>query len=143
MMKHMRLEHRFVKHIPDQLQPGLLYVSLDFCTAAHRCCCGCDSEVVTPISPTDWKLTFDGQAISLWPSIGNWNLRCRSHYVISDGGVYRAGPWSKAQVSAERRRDEAAKAQYYQMPPGSRYRPAGEVERAGGFWTRLAQKLFG
>ena len=41
MMRHEVLEHRFVEHFPDWLEPGLLYVSLKFGSVAHSCCCGC------------------------------------------------------------------------------------------------------
>jgi len=34
--------------------------------------------VVTPLSPTGWSLIFDGETVSLYPSIGNWNFPCRS-----------------------------------------------------------------
>lgn len=112
MMHHKRLEHRFVKHLPDRLEPGLLYVSMDYATASHSCC-GCGKEVVTPFTPTDWKVTFDGEAISLNPSVGNWNLPCRSHYVIEGGRVIEAGPWINEEVQAERKRDRAAKARFY------------------------------
>jgi Family of unknown function (DUF6527) len=60
-MRYARLAHEFVDHIPDVLDPGVLYVSMKYATAAHRCCCGCGLEVVTPFTPTDWKLTFDGE----------------------------------------------------------------------------------
>ena len=56
MMRHSHLEHRFVKHIPDGLEHGVLYVSMEYGTAAHRCCCGCGEEVVTPFTPTDWTI---------------------------------------------------------------------------------------
>ena len=115
MMRYSHLEHQFVKHIPDELEPGVLYVSMDYGTAAHRCCCGCGEEVVTPITPTDWKITFDGETVSLHPSIGNWTLACRSHYVIKRGRVIEAGPWTDKQVEAERRRDRAAKARFYDL----------------------------
>ncbi|MBY3081839.1 MULTISPECIES: DUF6527 family protein [Rhizobium] len=117
MMRHHLLEHRFVEHIPERLQPGVLYVSTEYATSAHSCCCGCGEEVVTPFTPTDWKMTFDGETVSLRPSIGNWTLKCRSHYVIDRGKVVEAGPWSEKQVEAERRRDRAAKARYYGQPP--------------------------
>ena len=107
------LEHRFCTHVPESLEPGVLYVSMEFATAAHSCCCGCGEEVVTPFTPTDWKMAFNGQAISLWPSIGNWALRCRSHYVIKDGRVIESRPWTENEIAAERRRDRAAKARYY------------------------------
>ena len=112
-MQFNRLEHRFCMHIPEALEPGVLYVSMEYATAAHSCCCGCDEEIVTPFTPTDWKVTFDGRAISLWPSVGNWTLPCRSHYVVREGVVIEAPPWSNEEIAAERRRDRAAKARYY------------------------------
>jgi hypothetical protein len=118
-MRHRQLEHRFVQHIPDSLEPGVLYISMEYGTAAHSCCCGCGEEVVTPFTPTDWKMAFDGETVSLWPSVGNWNLACRSHYVIDHGQVVEAGRWSDKQVLAERRRDKAAKARYYGTPKSS------------------------
>ena len=62
MMRHHVLLHRFVTNIPDSVEPGYLYVSMEYATAAHSCCCGCGEEVVTPFTPTDWKMTFDGEA---------------------------------------------------------------------------------
>ncbi|WP_199746050.1 DUF6527 family protein [Corallococcus sp. AB030] len=102
-----------MQYIPEQLEPELLYVSLEYGTVAHLCCCGCGEEVVTPLTPTDWRITYDGQTISLWPSIGNWNIACRSHYVIDRGWVIEARPWSDKRIEAERRRDKKAKARYY------------------------------
>lgn len=80
--------HKFVEYIPSELEEGILYVSIDYCVAVHRCYCGCGSEIVTPIAPTGWKITFDGDTVSLTPSIGNWNLSCRSHYWIERNKVY-------------------------------------------------------
>ena len=62
LMRVRRLEHRFCTHIPESLEPGVLYVSMEYATAAHSCCCGCGEEVVTPFTPTDWKMTFNGQS---------------------------------------------------------------------------------
>ncbi len=81
------ITHQFVDFIPDHLEEGVLYVSLNYRTVTHRCCCGCGLEVVTPLAPKAWRLTFDGESISLRPSIGNWNLPCRSHYWIQENGV--------------------------------------------------------
>lgn len=113
MMRHQSLEHRFVRNVPRELDPGVLYISMDYATAVHSCCCGCGERVVTPFTPTDWRMTFDGESITLDPSVGNWNQKCRSHYVIQRNRVLEAGPWSNAQVEAERRRDKKAKAAYY------------------------------
>jgi|JI10StandDraft_1071094.scaffolds.fasta_scaffold169508_4 hypothetical protein len=121
-MRHQTLEHRFVRNVPRDLEPGVLYISMDYATAVHPCCCGCGERVVTPFTPTDWHLTFDGESISLHPSVGNWNQKCRSHYVIRRSRVLEAGPWTNAQVEAERRRDKGAKAAYFDE---SRMRPLG------------------
>ena len=91
----------------------MLYISVEYATAVHSCCCGCGDRVVTPFTPTDWRITFDGESVSLDPSVGNWNQKCRSHYVIRRNRVLEAGPWSNAQVEAERRRDKKAKAAYF------------------------------
>jgi hypothetical protein len=84
----MILTHKFVELIPRDLDRNALYVSMEHATAIHSCCCGCGGRVVTPITPKDWKLTFDGKTISLYPSIGNWNFQCRSHYWIRNNEVH-------------------------------------------------------
>ena len=89
-MKYDVLEPRFVKAVPRDLEPGVLYVSMEYGTVVHSCCCGCGFEVVTPLTPTDWRLTFDGESVSLWPSVGSWNLPCQSHYVIENNRVREA-----------------------------------------------------
>jgi len=76
MTRQETLRHEFVEHIPEELEEGVLYVSITYATAAHKCACGCGREVITPFTPTDWKMTFDGETISLAPSIGNWNFEC-------------------------------------------------------------------
>lgn len=119
MMRHRRLAHQFVDSLPNPLEDGTLYVSTKYATAGHRCCCGCGAEVITPFTPTDWKMTFDGETVSLSPSVGNWNLPCRSHYVIERSRVLEAGPWSDEQVSAEWRRDRRAKGSYYGTDPAA------------------------
>ena len=75
-MHSTALKHKFVSAIPEKLDDGWIYIALDYRTIVHRCCCGCGHEVVTPLSPTDWKLTFDGIAsrsilrsgTGAWPS---------------------------------------------------------------------------
>lgn len=146
MMRRRRLEHRFVQHIPERLEPGVLYVSIDYSTAAHSCCCGCGEEVVTPFTPTDWKMIFDGETISLRPSIGNWNQACRSHYVIERGRVIEAAPWTDEQIAAERRRDKAAKARHYgtHLPPPVTTEtapPSPSLQGDIGLWTRAKRWL--
>ena len=61
MKPEIVLAYEFVEHIPEELKERMLYISKTHGTAAHKCCCGCGREVVTPLSPTGWQLTFDGQ----------------------------------------------------------------------------------
>lgn len=114
-MKGARFEHRFVDHFPDRLEPGVLYVSLPFASVAHGCACGCGKEVITPLSPTDWRLTFDGKSISLQPSIGNWSFPCRSHYWIKHGAVEWSYEMSRQEIQAGRKRAQIARDAYYQV----------------------------
>jgi hypothetical protein len=110
MLKHQKIEHSFVQNLPDVLKPGVLYISMEFATAAHLCFCGCGEEVVTPFSPAQWRVTFDGETISLDPSVGNWLQSCRSHYVIRGGRVIEAGQWSDEEIEAGFANDRAARA---------------------------------
>lgn len=112
-MRHSHFEHRFVEYLPEQLEGGVLYISIPYATAAHYCACGCGKEVITPFSPTDWKMTFDGESISLSPSIGNWNFPCQSHYFIRQNRVVEASSWTDKRIEAGRYKDRLAKAYYY------------------------------
>lgn len=107
------MTHKFVKFIPKELEDDILYISLDFCTVVHKCCCGCGNEVVTPLSPTDWKLNFDGESISLYPSIGNWNFDCKSHYWIKNNKIKWARKWSKEEINIGRQQEYLFKKKYY------------------------------
>jgi Family of unknown function (DUF6527) len=138
------LTHEFVEFIPDHLKEGTIYVSMRFATATHKCCCGCGKEVVTPLSPTDWTLIFDGKKISLDPSIGNWSFDCKSHYWIRGNRVRWAPQWSQEEIDAGRTRDRFAKERHFatthtETDNVSKDKPArlegDKTER--GFWRKL------
>lgn len=136
-MKQQRMSHVFVEEIPAKTEQGVLYVSMECATAIHRCACGCGQEVVTPLSPTDWSLIFDGDTVSLDPSVGNWALPCRAHYFIDRGTVAWAGNMSNAAIELGRSRDRRNKAAYFSsakstpstLPPGAPVVPS-QVPRA-------------
>lgn len=107
------LQHRFVDNIPEQIEERILYISMEYSTAIHKCVCGCGNEVVTPFSPTDWRLTFDGKTISLYPSIGNWNFDCKSHYWITNNRIHFAGRWEDNEIHTGRKKDKKRKKKYY------------------------------
>ncbi len=72
---------------PDLMEDGVLYISIAYATAIHKCACGCGRQAVTPLSPEEWSLSYNGETISLRPSIGNWGMECKSHYWIRDNRV--------------------------------------------------------
>lgn len=113
MTQRREIQHQFVQFIPSQLAPDLLYVSIEFATASHLCMCGCGHEVVTPISPTDWTLAYDGAAVSLRPSIGNWSYACQSHYFITQNRVRWVPRMSDRAIQKGRERDRLAKEHGY------------------------------
>jgi len=113
MKPEIVLAHEFVEFIPDELREQTLYISHTYCTAVHKCCCGCGREVVTPLSPTGWQLTFDGKTVSLYPSIGSWSLPCQSHYVITKNKVIWSPKWTEKEITTGRALEAKAKAKYY------------------------------
>lgn len=109
----MTLQHKFVEFIPELIENGIIYISIEYCTAIHKCVCGCGNEVVTPLSPTDWNLTFDGESISLNPSIGNWNFECQSHYWITNSVIRHSFKWKKKEIESGRKKDKNRKSKYF------------------------------
>lgn len=113
MKRRTKVRHEFVEFIPSNRKDGVVYVSIPYATAVHNCCCGCGDKVVTPLSPTDWKLIFDGDTISLYPSIGNWNFECQSHYWITNGKVKWARQWSNEEIQSGKEKDTSEKKGYF------------------------------
>jgi len=138
MIRLKSVTHEFVEYIPEELRDGTIYVSIPFATAAHKCCCGCGRKVVTPLSPTDWRLIFDGDTISLDPSIGSWGLPCQSHYWITRNKVRWAGRWSKDRVEEARSHDRGLKERYFSQGNAE---PAEDAAPTQGLWDKLVAPL--
>lgn len=83
-----------------------------YATAIHLCACGCGNEVVTPLTPVDWRLSFNGR-VSLPPSVGNWSFPCRSHYWITDEHIHWSSQWDNQRNERNRMRDRHATAQFF------------------------------
>jgi len=110
----LKIRHVFVEYMPQDLEEATLYISIKYATTIHKCCCGCGNQVVTPLSPNDWSLTFDGETVSLSPSIGNWSFPCKSHYWIHNDEVVWARPWSSREISASRKKEQRSREIYHQ-----------------------------
>lgn len=112
-MRIQKLEPRWVDFVPKVLESGVLYISTRYQTASHLCACGCGERVVTPLSPAKWQLRAEGagnDVVSLFPSIGNWDYACRSHYWIRRNAIHWSGDMSEAQVARVKAKDRAAEA---------------------------------
>ena len=147
--KKLKLTHKFVEYIPDDIKDLTIYVSMAYATVVHKCCCGCGQEVVTPLSPTDWKLIFDGQSVSLYPSIGNWSFSCKSHYWIKCDMAIWAPKWSQEKINAGRHYDSEVKARYFSDANGlglpgkvSDIGKSGAEKPIASFWRKLKKWLF-
>src|ERR1041385_4065017 len=115
-----KLAHKFVESIPETLEDGIIYISMEYATAIHNCCCGCGQQVVTPFSPTGWTLIFNGK-ISLDPSIGNWSFACKSHYWITNSEIEWAPKWSQKQIERGREKEDSERKAYFKRKPKSSF----------------------
>lgn len=117
----------FIERIPKTLDNGVLYISLKYGTAAHSCCCGCGTKIVTPIKPGRWDLDRNDDVVSLYPSVGNWSAECQSHYWIRNNRINWSHAFTPEQIAANRASDQRVREQAH----AKRY--IGEL----GFWNRL------
>lgn len=59
-MRLIAIRPKYVQHVPDRLEEGVLYISERFKICSHLCACGCKEEVVTPLSHAEWRLFKEG-----------------------------------------------------------------------------------
>lgn len=85
-MKPRKYKTLFVEDVPitRNLKEGVLYVSIRHSIVTHLCACGCGARIDTPLDPDEWTMIYNGETISLRPSIGNWDIPCQSHYFITE-----------------------------------------------------------
>lgn len=107
-MKVRSLAPVFVELMPPALEPGLLYISIEYRVTKHLCASGCGESIVLPLHPGQWRFTYDGEHVSLSPSVGNASLPCRAHYWIRDGQIVWAAPLTRQDARRGRTRDRAA-----------------------------------
>jgi hypothetical protein len=127
------LEPCLVQEVPAQLDPGKLYISIEYGSINHLCACGCGHEVVTPLHPARWAIYYNGDTISLWPSVGSVGLPCRSHYVIECNRVVWLAALSDRAARAGAKRDRSALAAHHATPLDS------QKDRRG-WWRRWSRR---
>ena len=105
-MKLVTISPLFVELMPPEIKEGVLYISEEYGTAIHKCCCGCGMKVVTSLSPARWQLRREGNLVTLYPSIGNWDFPCHSHYWIRRNRVVWSGSMTQQEVCRVKERDK-------------------------------------
>ena len=83
----------FVETVPEHTEmiEGEIYISKKYGSSSHRCLCGCGELTVLPLEcyvdgkDFGWHLkeTANGK-VSFTPSVGNYQLPCKSHYIITN-----------------------------------------------------------
>lgn len=129
-MRQEWFEPIFVDVMPQDVETGRLYISKRFRTAAHLCACGCGSRVVTPLKPAKWELSEVDGLVSLSPSIGRWQLPCKSHYWIRDNRVIWSRSFSEIEMQVVLDRDQRDLRAYYAARRWPRWVPT----RARKLW---------
>lgn len=126
-MKILELTPCDLDEFPRVLEEGILYISEECELAAHKCCCGCGEDVITPLHPARWRLDRYGGRVSLHPSIGNWKFACRSHYWIRNNRVIASFGMDDEEIAEIIELDQMDREEYFaQLQPA----PPPNVPRA-------------
>lgn len=112
MTRLSSIRPEFVEFVPKELEDGVLYVSFPYSTTVHKCACGCGHKVTLPINLAKWRLLWDGERISIWPSVGNHSFPCRSHYWIEQNQIEWARTMSPGEIERNRASDRAERERY-------------------------------
>ncbi len=126
----MTIVAKFVNRIPSEIEEGIIYISTSVNTAVHLCPCGCKTEVITPINPSGWNFTYDGEAISLYPSVGVWGAECKSHYWIKKNHVEWSRTYIKEEIEEISSHESLENQDYYSQLKNE------DIQKAGYNWFR-------
>lgn len=129
MLRNTRFGLEFVENMPSTLEPATLYVSIRYRVTAHLCMCGCGEKVVNPLRPDRWALSYDGEAVSLSPSVGNSGLPCKSHYWLTHNAVRWLPPMTVEQSERAFQADG--------WMPDSRSERTQADQPVSGLWRRV------
>lgn len=93
LKRNIKIE--FTELIPENLEKDILYISEKYKACIHLCSCGCGETISTPITGSHKERSWDliknqNNTISLYPSIGNWQYNCKSHYWIQNNQIIPA-----------------------------------------------------
>ena len=94
----------FVDEIPEEIDEGYLYLCLPYNAVIHKCACGCGEIISTPLDKKHgWIMQYDGETVTLSPSVGNGSYKCRSHYFIQRNSIVWLGKMGELVVKSEKK----------------------------------------
>lgn len=139
-----RIKPILVKYIPAHadMKEGELYISQEYATAAHLCCCGCRQEVVTPLNPAKWRISLRNGVATVRPSIGNWGYPCKSHYFISNNQVVWAGAYSEQEIQLVQDHDKKA-VEHLVRKKQTQHQPVGLLDTFVRWIKSTFERFFG
>jgi hypothetical protein len=91
-IRQVEISPVFVETLPDveQMEEAKIYISKKYHCSGHRCLCGCGELTILPFNLIingqyrGWNLIeHDNGKISFTPSVGNFQIPCKSHYIIT------------------------------------------------------------
>lgn len=129
----MKYRYQLVDRIPAQMREGVVYHTEGFELAGLLCACGCGHRI-TLLVPDSHEVWDEGGYATVRPSVGVFDARCKSHYVISAGDVQ----WLPAVTGAQ-----AAKIMHAQIARhvARDAKPASWLQRAKTAVLDLLSKL--
>ena len=101
----------FVEYISDNeddLVEGTVYITMKHGMVVFRCPCGCGGLSEFMLDPIRYRMEYDGENVSFYPSVGIPYLECRSHYWIRDNQVQWCAPMEDWEIDRARRRELAS-----------------------------------
>ena len=139
MTRRERLETltpKFVELIPansEDLMPGIIYICAKHKTVVHRCPCGCGGLAEFVLSPTRFRMTYDGDSVTFSPSVGNPHFGCRSHYWIRGNQVQWCPPMQDWEIGRARERE------HRETLEARRQQDLHKNRGIGSLWEKLAK----
>lgn len=142
-MKQRQVRPEFIELVPPVLEDGVLYISQKYKTSLHKCCCGCGETVVLQLTPAHWQVSMQSGRVSVDPSVGNWGMRCKSHYWIQNNQVVWANSISTKQIAAVRAKDQHDQAAYIAKVNASKSQGHGFATAVRAWFRKLVKLVIG
>ena len=131
---------KFVEYIPtagEDLISGIIYISMKHNMVVHRCPCGCGQLSEFMLDPIRFRMEYDGRSVTFYPSIGNSNLRCRSHYWIRENQIQWCTPMKDWETMRAQRRELSRALAVREAEGSNRKRGIGRM------WRRFVKRWKG